>query len=601
MSLPGAVLDQPRELHDKDFEQPQVTSCEHSKASFAQDLSESITAKLHELSWKVDVCLDGVLRLAKNSNGWHGGPSERLDLAASKLWGQSENVSWDTEPTPPQRLHFAADDPGPSGFRASDKGSALSVLPSDPAPALSSQIDLLDPEVARDASDGEVGDVQDDTAGTSRRNRGLSGPAAHWNTDMTAVMSKLKRMKTSELYSDETGKLKDSLMRRHRLMNLWIVLDDPYSGTLAWLLSITRWILVVASIFVTVCQCTEPDALIATLPAAILETSFDAIFTMEFVCRLISAPSRMAYLKDPYNWSDILAGIALFFRAGVGFILPAKIEIPASSPQAAIQAALLFALPAVRLTKLLRNFESFKLLIDAFKSSFAALPVLFYTLGLIILVCASMIYLVEPRSSIPSIQHSLWFCLVTMSTVGYGDFSPKSTFGYVIVSMMISVSILFLAMPVGIIGNEFNHCWANRRSVLLISRTRRNMIKWGYSFTDLQVLFKFVDKDGSGEIELEEFMDLLKEMQVGTSRAQAKELFALFDDDENGAIDYREFLMNIFPFEYSVMQAKKKGDEEGDESFLSKRVKTSSLVRRSRLGKALSKFGLLRKEKDNPP
>lgn len=53
-----------------------------------------------------------------------------------------------------------------------------------------------------------------------------------------------------------------------------------------------------------------------------------------------------------------------------------------------------------------------------------ALPVLLYTLLLIALFSAGVIYLVEPRDVVPTLQDSLWFTVVTMATVGYGDISP---------------------------------------------------------------------------------------------------------------------------------------------------------------------------------
>ncbi|CAK9072568.1 unnamed protein product [Durusdinium trenchii] len=214
------------------------------------------------------------------------------------------------------------------------------------------------------------------------------------------------------------------------------------------------------------------------------------------------------------------------------------------------QIILLFFLPLVRLLKLLRYFDSFRLLIDACKNSFEALPVLTYVMALITTISATGIYLVESRSNIPSLQHSIWLSLVTMTTVGYGDYYPKSLAGFLIVSILTIASVLFLALPVGIIGNEFTACWSQRTRVLLLTRAQKCLAKWGYSANDVKVLFEFVDTDGNGNLNLNEFVELFHQMRIGITMDSAVDLFQLFDDDQSGTIEYDEFLRHIFPEEY---------------------------------------------------
>lgn len=78
-------------------------------------------------------------------------------------------------------------------------------------------------------------------------------------------------------------------------------------------------------------------------------------------------------------------------------------------------------------------------------------------------------------------QHSLWLALVTMTTVGYGDYYPTSVAGILITSTLTVVSVLFLALPVGIIGYEFTACWTQRTRVLLLTRAQPfglRSLKW---------------------------------------------------------------------------------------------------------------------------
>ena len=108
----------------------------------------------------------------------------------------------------------------------------------------------------------------------------------------------------------------------------------------------------------------------------------------------------------------------------------------------------------------------------------------------------------QDRSNIPSMQHCIWLTMVTMTSVGYGDYYPTSLEGYLTVSVLTFVSVLFLALPVGIIGFEFTRSWQNRAKVLLINKTRKCLEKWGYSASDVKVLFDYVDVDGDGNLNL---------------------------------------------------------------------------------------------------
>jgi len=242
------------------------------------------------------------------------------------------------------------------------------------------------------------------------------------------------------------------------------------------------------------------------------------------------------------NWPDLFSATGLPLRAAAGFLI--------RSPYSGLDATLIFFLPLVRFSKLLRYFEIFRLLSEAMYKSVEALPFLSYLAAIITFTAATGLFLVEERSNIPSMPHSLWLAIVTMTTVGYGDFFPTTTEGYVIASFLTFTSMLFSALPVGIIGHEFMDCWRSRSQVLLITRLRKNLEKWGYSSQDVRVLFEHVDEDGDGTLSLAEFLELIHQMRIGISFDKAFKIFTIFDDDQNDALDYHEFLKHIFPKEY---------------------------------------------------
>ena len=200
-----------------------------------------------------------------------------------------------------------------------------------------------------------------------------------------------------------------------------------------------------------------------------LRTCFDSIFLLEFIFRIVSAPSRTSYLLDPMNFADIMCVLGLPLRASIGFVF---VPDPQGWHEVA-QIMLMFFLPLFRFLKLLRYFEITRLLIDACAKSAEAVPVLSYMMALIVLVSATLIYLFEERSNIPSMPHSLWLAVVTMTTVGYGDYYPTSIGGYITVSVLTFISVVFLALPVGIVGHEFNKSWQSRGHMLLMTRVAR--------------------------------------------------------------------------------------------------------------------------------
>lgn len=197
-----------------------------------------------------------------------------------------------------------------------------------------------------------------------------------------------------------------------------------------------------------------------------LRTEICYRFCLEFAFRIVSAPSKWIYLTDPVNLADIACVLGLPLRASIGFVFPPE----PTTYEEVVEMILVFFLPLFRFLKLLRYFEITRLLIDACAKSAEAVPVLSYMMALIVLISATFIYLFEDRSNIPSMPHSLWLAVVTMTTVGYGDYYPTSIGGYLTVAGLTFVSVVFLALPVGIIGHEFNKSWQSRGHMLLMTR-----------------------------------------------------------------------------------------------------------------------------------
>eukprot|EP00448_Togula_jolla_P041259 CAMPEP_0170631072 /NCGR_PEP_ID=MMETSP0224-20130122/34401_1 /TAXON_ID=285029 /ORGANISM="Togula jolla, Strain CCCM 725" /LENGTH=647 /DNA_ID=CAMNT_0010959297 /DNA_START=1 /DNA_END=1945 /DNA_ORIENTATION=+ len=423
---------------------------------------------------------------------------------------------------------------------------------------------------------------------------------------------------------------KVNLSRNAHALNVWEFLDNPESSFSAHIYAKAMWCFTLITVCTTLVQTVDPPPLPGLL-GGIVEMTIDVIFTVEILLRFAFCPSRRQFFMVGWNWVDIIAALpSLVLRLFLGpFIFDEEEE--------ATRMFLLCTLPILRLLRLLRHFEQLHLLKAAFVDSLEALPVLLFTLLLIVLVTATMLFAVEqgdniprvsqalwlsivtittvgygdvvpktragtiitgvmvavafstwrclsasslkaafvdalealpvllftlllivlvtatllfavePRDNIPTVSKALWLSVVTVTTVGYGDVVPKSRPGSLITSVMVICSVLYMAMPLGIIGSAFCNVWNERGRILLIQRVREQLNKWGFTPRDIPVLFNLVDLEGSGALNLKEFIDLLNPMRLGLSEKRLERLFMELDVHGSGEISAQEFVRIIFP------------------------------------------------------
>ena len=75
----------------------------------------------------------------------------------------------------------------------------------------------------------------------------------------------------------------------------------------------------------------------------------------------------------------------------------------------------------------------------------------------IVLSFSTLMYVVEPSDTIDSLSTAMWVCTVTVTTVGYGDVTPSTTAGRVLAGVLCFLSVLFMAMPISVLGNAAWH------------------------------------------------------------------------------------------------------------------------------------------------
>lgn len=147
----------------------------------------------------------------------------------------------------------------------------------------------------------------------------------------------------------------------------------------------------------------------------------------------------------------------------------------------------------------------------------------------------------------------MYFTIVTVSTLGYGDIYPQTPWGACIISSLAIVSALYMAIPIGLVGYIWSEVWATREQLLLAFAMRRRFHSVGFDARDVPIMFRTFDLDGDGELCLSEFATMMMELQMDVSGAKTAGFFHAIDRDGSGTIDDAEFVKLVFPDQYRTV------------------------------------------------
>lgn len=174
-----------------------------------------------------------------------------------------------------------------------------------------------------------------------------------------------------------------------------------------------------------------------------LEWVFTITFTLEYVARLLCVRHPMRYVLSFYGIIDLLA------------LLPTYIALAVPEVHALIDVRVLRLLRVFRVFKLTAYMSEFQTLSRALAASRRKILVFLVTVLMIVLVMGTLMYVVEgPVNGYTSIPTSVYWAITTMTTVGFGDITPKTDLGRFIASFMMLLGWGILAVPTGIVSAE---------------------------------------------------------------------------------------------------------------------------------------------------
>ena len=177
----------------------------------------------------------------------------------------------------------------------------------------------------------------------------------------------------------------------------------------------------------------------------VLEWVFTIIFTFEFIIRLISIRRPMRYVFSFFGMVDILS------------ILPTYLSLFIGGAQHLLILRILRILRVFRILKLVRYTSEAQLLTQSLANSRHKIFVFFFFIITVLILFGSIMYLIEgPENGFDSIPAGIYWAVVTLTTVGYGDIAPHTVIGRLVASMIMLTGYSIIAVPTGIFAAEFN-------------------------------------------------------------------------------------------------------------------------------------------------
>jgi voltage-gated potassium channel len=177
----------------------------------------------------------------------------------------------------------------------------------------------------------------------------------------------------------------------------------------------------------------------------LIEWIFTILFTIEYVLRLSCVGRPIGYATSFYGVVDLLA------------ILPTYFSLIFPGTQYLLVIRLLRVLRIFRVLKLVQYLTEAKILGQALRASRRKITVFIFTVLTLVVIFGSLIYLIEgEQHGFTSIPRGIYWSIVTLTTVGYGDISPKTGLGQTVAALIMILGYSIIAVPTGIVTVELS-------------------------------------------------------------------------------------------------------------------------------------------------
>lgn len=178
-------------------------------------------------------------------------------------------------------------------------------------------------------------------------------------------------------------------------------------------------------------------------PLYVLEWGFTILFTIEYLVRLIVVRHPLHYARTFYGIVDLLS------------VLPTYLMLFLPGAHALQVIRILRMMRMYRILKMVRHVNGAELLIRALHASRAKITVFFSFMVAISVIAGTLMYLIEgEKGGFTSIPTGIYWAVVTITTLGFGDITPASPLGRLLTSVLALTGYAIIAVPTGILTSE---------------------------------------------------------------------------------------------------------------------------------------------------
>lgn len=174
-----------------------------------------------------------------------------------------------------------------------------------------------------------------------------------------------------------------------------------------------------------------------------LEWAFTALFALEYGLRLYSSPKPLRYAFSFFGLIDLLA------------VLPAFLALAFEDAQYLMIVRVIRMIRIFRVLKLRQYLTQANFLLTALRASRRKIIVFLVTVSSLVTVFGTLMYVIEgPANGFTSIPTSIYWAVVTLTTVGFGDITPKTPLGQMVATLVMITGYSIIAVPTGIFTAE---------------------------------------------------------------------------------------------------------------------------------------------------
>ena len=183
------------------------------------------------------------------------------------------------------------------------------------------------------------------------------------------------------------------------------------------------------------------------------EMVFTILFTIEYILRLVAVRRPLVYARSLFGVIDLLA------------VAPTWLALVIPGAQLFLTVRVLRVLRIFRVLKLTAYLAEAGVITAALRASRRKISVFLFAVVTIVVMIGALIYVVEgPENGYSDIPLSMYWTIVTLTTVGYGDISPQTPLGKFLASLVMITGYAIIAVPTGIVTSEMTAARTRRQS-----------------------------------------------------------------------------------------------------------------------------------------